>query len=64
MTKTDYVNDLNNLKTEVKCVRDPVQKVVGTLSFRGLNESSVMRCFGGAWTDQVALVIRNIQAGG
>jgi hypothetical protein len=29
---TDYVNDLNNLKTEVKYVGDPVQKVVGTPS--------------------------------
>jgi hypothetical protein len=34
VTRTDYVNDLNNLKTEVKYVRDPVQKVVGTPSFR------------------------------
>lgn len=64
MTRTDYVSDLNNLKTEMKYVRDHVQKVVGTLSFRGPNESGVMRCFGGAWTDQVALVIGNIQAGG
>ena len=48
----------------MKYVGDPVQRVVGILSFRGLNESSVMRCFGGAWTDQVALVIGNIQAGG
>ena len=38
----------------MKYVGDPVLKVVGTLSFRGPNESSVMRCFGGAWTDQVA----------
>ena len=49
---------------EAKYVGDPVQKVVGTPSFRGLNESSIMRCFGGAWTDQVAPVIGNTQVGG